>query len=262
MLIASYVGMMNLKLVLNSILKFLFLATLISACGEPFRATLSSNENLTELSEGGSSWFDHNGDRITSDQVNQDQAVISQYWNEIQASPNRSEAINNMIQAFDLIVTPASNNQVQLTGRLVLNCSQAHSFQKTVSSVNLQTGVTIDYGTQGEFEMESQCTTERCDEMMVAIRKVSGSNRGLLLIPVGVAGATESQIVYVPRTITRTQYFGDFDYQHVGDFESENSCRVSTSGSGSLGDILRERGIELLQDALQDQVNNFLDGLF
>ncbi len=259
---------MKLKSVIDKILKVVVLSLMLSACGEPFRATLSTGSDLTGESQGGSRWFDENGNRRTNDtEVNSDQAAISQYWDEIQGNQNRSEAINNMIEAFDLIASPAENNRIRLTARLVLSCNNAGSFQRTVENVNMQPGLIIEYGRQGDFELESQCTTQRCDEMMVAVRKVAGSNRGVLLIPLGVGGTADGQIVYVPRNITRTAYFGDFEFDHVGEFEAENSCRIrSGNSSDSLTDRLIDRGKEIIRDELveqgQDLLEDWFDGIF
>ncbi len=243
--------------------RFLTLMILIAglgACGEGFRG----ENSLGSFQDTDSEYFDSQGNRRSFTQNNVDQEILRNYANELQGRESATQDMSDDISAFDLSLTADNNQDFSMMARIVVSCSEGYEIESEINRSQLQAMQSIVLGRDGPYEVEVQCTSRSCQELVAVIRKISGSNRGTVLAGLAVGGQSEGEILYVSRHVDHEPYFASFT--NVPNFESRNSCSVGNGGSNSIGDILTDRAVEVGQELLEtwweQKGDELIDSLF
>ncbi len=243
--------------------RFLTLMILIAglgACGEGFRGQSS----LDSFQDRDSEYFDSQGNRRSFTQNNVDQEILRDYANELQGRESATRNMSDEIRAFDLSLTADSNQNFSMLARIVVDCDDAYEIESRINRSQLQAMQSIILGDDGPYEVEVRCTSGSCQELVAVIRKISGSNRGTVLVGLAVGGQSEGEILYVSRQVDHEPYFAS--YTNIPNFESRNSCSIGNGGSSSIGDILTDRAVEVGQELLESwweqKGDELIDSLF
>lgn len=224
---------------MNRSMKFtigLLLILAFSGCGEAFRGQSSfdadsefENEDLTGTLRG----FD------SSNSSSRDREILMSYQREFTLSRSEMKRLNDSFEAFDIVLSIESGNQARVRARMALGCGNGREFESTTSAGNLQAGQLVDLGRDGDYRVEVQCNKANCREMVAAIYKVSGSNRGMILMGLEVAGKTgDTQVLYKYRPVNLYPFFAQMEYEHVSKYEDEKSCSVVSDSSNENRNIL------------------------
>lgn len=244
------------------ILTFVSILAFFGACGEGFRGASSSNSSQPNESE----YFNDEGTRRSFTESNVDRDILLTYADDLEGEESETRALTSIIEAFDLKLTADSNENFAMEATVVIGCNESYFIERTVDRSVLQSGQTVNLGSDGPFEVEIRCTSSSCQELVAAVHKTSGSNQGTVLVGLAVGGNNEDMILYVSRDVEFTPYFATFD--HVQRFEQVNSCSIDEANGGS-GDIWEtltdnavEIGVDLLGDWLEQNGSDLLDDLF
>lgn len=219
---------------MKTIAKFgigILLIIVFSGCGEAFRGQNSFNLDDDFGNDEFSQTLRGFG---ASDNATRDNEILMSYQSQFSSSREEIENLNESFKAFDLLLTAASNNRANVRARMALGCGDGLQFEATVPSADLQSGQKISLGRTGDYRVEVQCNKANCNQMVAAISKVAGADRGLILMGLEVGGRTgETQILYKHRPVNLYPFFAQMEYEHVSAYESDKNCTVISNGGSS-----------------------------
>lgn len=240
----------------QNLLALIALLVMTNGCGEGFRSIdrFQTEESTAEL-------FDQQGNRRNLSTPDNDQFIMQSYANELNGTELDSVRLTQRVQAFDMIMEGLSDGGLSLNARLMISCNETYSFKREIVIDQLRALQVQRLGRQGDYEVEVRCSQRDCNEMVAAIRKFRGVDRGTVLVGLAIGGQGGTQVLFVSRSVRYAPYFASFP--NVISYGESNSCEFEDPDSpddepDSIEELLTDRAVEIGREFLEENLGELI----
>jgi len=224
--------------------------SLLTACGEGFKANHSNNAAGTESGGdlGGLTGSLPGGEEaevVSETPVSIDQQILNDYVANFGAmTSNEAIAMHNGIRALQLFVTRTTNsNMVNLSVRMRTSCDAGLTFSRNNVDVSqLRSGQMIQLSVAGNYSVRVHCTTDNCQEAILGVSRAVSQDRDTFILfaqrqqaqPAEQIGSTIRIFEYVSRFVMNPPYFrSSMTLDHHAAFCANQSATNTGSGTGT-----------------------------
>ncbi len=143
---------------INSLTLLLLTATMMQACGEPFKG--HPNGDLTGFGGhdlGRNIW----GDSAMGEDVDPDKNILYSYREELEDQESRTVQLSRKIKAFDITMSRTSSDEVDISARITFGCTDLVDYEKKADRSDLSSMEVVDLGTEENYNLKLECIKRR-----------------------------------------------------------------------------------------------------